>query len=393
MVTIGANPGSIQCGGLFRIVSSRKLLLLCLFTMMMAAYVVHQMSITYTDYIRISKGKYFEAERKQGVNPRVDNMCDDTELKHFPNGSVDFRGFNNYTGYPSGCYVVPDIVHLIKFNQEEFNFIEMICIASILINHKPQSVRIHTNNLFGFKGKYWDVIQRLPNFDRVQLVYLMKPTSIYGFSLEHGYGAWHSSDIARLRLIQTYGGIYFDSDVFVVQSMHPYRRFEFGLEWNYHMNLGTQIEFGHKDARVIPLWLETYKQYNSSLWYYNAGELPTTAILEPMPELIHRVRDKFGTDTNMLGLLYNTGDFKWQEYSCLHLFIRHQGYEFNETSVFQYKQSPIREMILSVLPEYMFGVPTKEEEPKVNEKEDKPAKEDKQDHPEYMFYPTKGNKS
>lgn len=96
--------------------------------------------------------------------------------------------------------------------------------------------------MFKFEGKYWEAIKQLPHFDRVRVVYLTKPRSIFGRSLEHGYGSWHASDVARLRLIQTYGGFYFDADVFIVQSMHHYRRFEFGLEWNYNMNLGKRIE-------------------------------------------------------------------------------------------------------------------------------------------------------
>ncbi|KAL1450795.1 hypothetical protein WDU94_003115 [Cyamophila willieti] len=299
-----------------------------------------------------TEGRFFQAESL--VAPRANNiMCNESDLKHFPNGSVDFRGFNNYTGYSSGCYVVPDIVHYIKFNQDEFSFIEMICIASILINHKPSRLMIHTNT-FQLHGKYWTAIKRLPNFDRVNVVYLEKPTSIFGHSLDSGFGVWHASDIARLRLIQTYGGIFCDSDVFVVQSLHPYRRFEFALEWNYHMYLGNQVLFGHKDARVIPHWLETYKQYNGSLWYYNGGELPTQAVLYYKPELFHRVRDKFGTDLQMLNYLYNTTDWAWQEYQAIHLFINHQKYIFNESSVLIYPDSPIKQMILSVMQDYMY---------------------------------------
>uniref|UniRef100_A0A8D8ZN82 Alpha-1,4-N-acetylglucosaminyltransferase n=1 Tax=Cacopsylla melanoneura TaxID=428564 RepID=A0A8D8ZN82_9HEMI len=335
---------------MFRNVDYRELFILCMMAIVMAAYIIHLMSL---NYINSTEGM------SNGTRPRVDNMCDKSDLKYFSNGSVDFRGFNNYTGYPSGCYVVPDIVHLIKFNQDTFSFIEMICIASVLINHKPNRLMIHTN-AFQFQGKYWAAIKRLPNFNRVRVVYLMKPTSIYGFSLEHGYGSWHASDIARLRLIQTYGGIYFDSDVFVVQSMHPYRRFEFGLEWNYHMNLGNQVLFGHRDARVISHWLETYKQYNGSLWYYNGGVLPTQAVLYYKSELIHRVRDKFGTDTKMLYNLYETKDWPWQEYHAIHLFNRHQKYIFNESSVLTYVESPIKQMILSVMPDYIM-YPTLEE--------------------------------
>ncbi|KAI5711983.1 hypothetical protein M8J75_004819 [Diaphorina citri] len=284
-----------------------------------------------------------------------DNMCAYSQMAHFPNGSVDFRGFNNYTGHPSGCYVVPNIIHLIKFNQNMFEFIEVICIASILTNHKPRLLILHTN-MFEFKGKYWEAIQRLPGFDKVRVQYLAKPRSIFGLSLNGEYGIWHSSDVARLRLIQTYGGIYLDKDVYVVQSLDRYRRFEFALEWNYHMNLGNQILIGHKDARVIPLWLDTYKQYNASLWYYNGGVLPTKAVLEHKPELIHRVRDKFGTDTQMIFYLYLNNDtsWQWQEYDVIHLFIGHQRFEFNERSVLRYPQTVIKEMILRIMPDYMY---------------------------------------
>ncbi|XP_008475650.2 uncharacterized protein LOC103512653 isoform X1 [Diaphorina citri] len=293
-----------------------------------------------------------------------DNMCAYSQMAHFPNGSVDFRGFNNYTGYPNGCYVVPNIIHIIKFNEFEFTFIQMICIASILTNHNPRLLILHTN--MEFKGKYWEAIQRLPGFDKVRVQYLAKPRSIFGLSLNGKYGIWHSSDVARLRLIHTYGGIYLDNDVYVVQSLDRYRRFEFALEWNYHMNLGNQILIGHRDARVIPLWLDTYKEYNASLWYYNGGVLPTKAVLEHKPELIHRVRDKFGTDTQMIFYLYLNNDtsWQWQEYDVIHLFIRYQGFEFNESSVFRYPHTVIKDMILRFLPDYMF--PTSEELRRIN---------------------------
>uniref|UniRef100_A0A8D8Q707 Uncharacterized protein n=1 Tax=Cacopsylla melanoneura TaxID=428564 RepID=A0A8D8Q707_9HEMI len=346
---------------MFRALTSRRLLLI-LFSIASLVFIYHQMRVNLKQNF-----KQMHSNFKQVVGQRAD-MCDETDLTYFPNGTVDFRGFNNYTGYPSQCYLVPDLVHMIKFNQSEFNFIEMICIASILINHKPRELWIHTNTDFGFQGKYWEAITRLPLFDRVRVRYLEKPKTVFNFSLEHGYGPWHASDIVRLRLIQNYGGIYFDGDVFVVQSMHAYRRFEFGLEWNYDMFLGTQIEFGHKDARIIPLWLDTYKQYNASLWYYNAGELPTTSILYHKPELIHRVRDKFGTAYESmlyhlyrkslfsLGLaLFSSGNhWDWHDYSAIHLFIRHQDYDFDETSVFSYQDTPIRQMILSVMPDFLY---------------------------------------
>ena len=40
----------------------------------------------------------------------------------------------------------------------------------------------------------------------------------------------------------TYGGIYLDNDVFVIQNLNKYRKFECAIEWNRnHEELGTQV--------------------------------------------------------------------------------------------------------------------------------------------------------
>jgi mannosyltransferase OCH1-like enzyme len=93
--------------------------------------------------------------------------------------------------------------------------------------------------------------------------------------LNSPYRLHHGSDIERLRLLIEYGGIYLDNDVFVVQNLDHYRKFEMSLEWNYEDALGTQVYLLHKDTRFLRLCLDTYRDYRSHLWYYNAGELPT----------------------------------------------------------------------------------------------------------------------
>uniref|UniRef100_A0A8D8WE05 Uncharacterized protein n=1 Tax=Cacopsylla melanoneura TaxID=428564 RepID=A0A8D8WE05_9HEMI len=140
---------------MFRALTSRRLLLI-LFSIASLVFIYHQMRVNLKQNFKQMHSNFKQAHlnSKQVVDQRVD-MCDETELTYFPNGSVDFRGFNNYTGYPSQCYLVPDLVHMIKFNQSEFNFIEMICIASILMNHKPRELWIHTNTEFGFQFGAW----------------------------------------------------------------------------------------------------------------------------------------------------------------------------------------------------------------------------------------------
>lgn len=36
----------------------------------------------------------------------------------------------------------------------------------------------------------------------------------------------------------------------------------------------------HRNARLLKYWLQLYREYRPSMWYYNAGEAPTRDILQ-----------------------------------------------------------------------------------------------------------------
>ena len=38
-----------------------------------------------------------------------------------------------------------------------------------------------------------------------------------------------------------YGGIYLDNDVFVIQSLDKYRKFEIAMNWDENQFLGNQV--------------------------------------------------------------------------------------------------------------------------------------------------------
>lgn len=90
--------------------------------------------------------------------------------------------------------------------------------------------------------------------------------------------------------------------------------------------IGTQVLICHKNARFLHRWYESYHNYKADLWYYNAGEFPTKHILEPSPDLVHRVRNEFGVD-NLIQMLYNRMNQQWQlQYYTIHLLERHRSY-------------------------------------------------------------------
>ena len=64
--------------------------------------------------------------------------------------------------------------------------------------------------------------------------------------------------------------------------------------WASHKLILLQVIVARPNSYFLRLWLLTYKDYRPSAWYYNAAEAPTKQILVRRPDLITRVKEKFG---------------------------------------------------------------------------------------------------
>lgn len=101
---------------------------------------------------------------------------------------------------------------------------------------------------------------------RIKVLHLEAPTEIFGQALSTGWRFHHGSDIGRIRVLMKYGGIYLDNDVYVINPLDKYRKFEFVINWDENQFMGTQVIVAHKDARFLSEWLDCYKVYRSDLW-------------------------------------------------------------------------------------------------------------------------------
>ena len=109
-----------------------------------------------------------------------------------------------------------------------------------------------------------------------------------------------------------YGGIYVDNDIFVVNSLDKFRRYEMtvGFENMTEHVMGNQVLIAHRNARFLRICYDTYRtSYNRHKWYSNLstiltkfmlqfsrfskGELPGQ-ILKNHTYLAHFVPEKFG---------------------------------------------------------------------------------------------------
>ena len=175
-------------------------------------------------------------------------------------------GFNNETG--AGRLIVPNIIHLIRFDQKNWTFIDYVCILAAFRNHRPDSFYIHTSVANGeFEGKYWDMIRRKADlYSIIKIRPIEVPTHIFGQKLNEDWRLWHGGDLARLRIMMKYGGIYLDNDVYVINSLNKYRKFEIVLNWDEGDSLGSNVIIANRNARFLPMWLDCYRHYRSDLW-------------------------------------------------------------------------------------------------------------------------------
>jgi hypothetical protein len=71
-----------------------------------------------------------------------------------------FDGFNNETGTENGTYLVP-IIHFLRFKQNNFTFVDAVCVLSAFKNHRPDKILFHTD-VDSVVGPYWEKVKNTP---------------------------------------------------------------------------------------------------------------------------------------------------------------------------------------------------------------------------------------
>ena len=70
----------------------------------------------------------------------------------------------------------------------------------------------------------------------------------------------HAFDIWRLKVLMNYGGIYLNNDVYVVNPLYKYLKFELTVSWPDRNNfLGFHVLIAHKNARFLRSLLESFR--------------------------------------------------------------------------------------------------------------------------------------
>lgn len=87
-----------------------------------------------TDYV-VTR---FEEKVNLIMPPTTDNL-----LKSEEKWTKSFQDFNNETG--ADRFIVPNIIHFIRFNKTEYSFIDYVVMKAAMRNHRPDYFYIHTD--------------------------------------------------------------------------------------------------------------------------------------------------------------------------------------------------------------------------------------------------------
>jgi len=224
----------------------------------------------------------------------------------------------------------PDVFHFFMFDTTQpLSFVAATCILSAYLNHGPEFIVLHTNTNLT-QSKYLQIVESVVG-TKFQVRYDPKarPSHVYGQRLSSTY---HATDVARILVLSREGGVALDLDTFVVKPLRSFYYSGTGpvvndcvLGWPEGQFIGTQVIVARPNSYFLRLWLLTYKDYRPSAWYYNAAEAPTKQILVRRPDLITRVKEKFGVQ-NLADKLYLDTDFNWGDFYTIHLLARHRDY-------------------------------------------------------------------
>ena len=177
----------------------------------------------------------------------------------------------------------------------------------------------------------------MPHANGIQLhlQQLTTPTSINGKKLAFKE---HCTDLVRLNVIQTFGGVYMDTDVLFIWSLRPLMCDDITLGEESNLALPMSLLIAVPNTTFVNLLLKEYDtNYNRESWGYNAVVLPSV-LYRIYPDLIHVEPESInhpnygrGEVEKIFGPLEREGGLDWTKNFVVHLWNKVTADVFTET--------------------------------------------------------------
>ncbi|XP_076450396.1 uncharacterized protein LOC143286643 [Babylonia areolata] len=135
----------------------------------------------------------------------------------------------------------------------------------------------------------------------------------------------HSADVTRLRVLLEYGGVYLDTDQYLLRPVTDLLNDSttIGIE-RPGENCGNGLIFSEPGSPFLRLWLERYSTFNDTQWAEHSTVVPYRLSREH-PDLVRVVRSFFTPNYKHIEPLYRAGGgggYPWDRLHALHLYHR-----------------------------------------------------------------------
>ena len=221
-------------------------------------------------------------------------------------------------------FIVPNYVHYIWYSnkRKELMFQEYLSVLSVHKFQKPEKIFFHTN--FSPNGVYWEKLLKLEEF---VVVTRDRPKKVFGVKMKKPVHVTDDSDIARVQILLEYGGIYLDTDIWLIRSFDPLRRYScvLGAQSIKPFRLCGSMILANKTSPFLKLWMEhILVDYQVKRRGYNSGQVPTH-LSQRYPDLVHIEMTKLQLPSwNELEYLYGNKTYPWRDHYSIHLWRRRQ---------------------------------------------------------------------
>lgn len=143
--------------------------------------------------------------------------------------------------------LIPNVIHYVVFDKTSIDFVFYLSLLSALKIQKPERISIHCN-CDHLNGEYWDKIKQIDSNKTITLNIIPKPTHVFGQLLSSVY---HASDVTRILILKSHGGIYLDSDVIIINNLDGLRNYDMVVGLPKQSFMGTQVMFSSLKLMLI----------------------------------------------------------------------------------------------------------------------------------------------
>lgn len=184
---------------------------------------------------------------------------------------------------PDATFTIPRIVHITWGLKGDgtFTLALYLSIKSALVNIRPNQIQVHYTRL-DEDNEYFQAL-------KPHLTLVHHDPADMASGVQPNWHVAHMSDVMRLRALYDTGGIYMDSDVYILRSFDALlagaRDVVLGHEGGNRYGLCNALIVAKKGAPFVQRWLEHYDDFTEQDWNYHSVVLPRKLADEHPEEL------------------------------------------------------------------------------------------------------------